>query len=178
MRPILLVPGICNSGPKHWQSLWEAHHPGVSRVQQRDWDHPVCDEWVQSLDDVVARCHSAPILVAHSLGCLAAARWCEQSSGAVYAVLLVAVPDPAGPNFPADAKGFEAVPASLGGRRATIVSSTTDPYSSPAYTRQRVSAWRTGHIAMGPLGHLNADSGLGAWHEGWAIVSGWREEGA
>ncbi len=47
MRPVLLVPGIGNSGPAHWQSLWEAKHPAVARVMQRDtlppfsWRFPI-----------------------------------------------------------------------------------------------------------------------------------------
>jgi len=32
MRPVLLVPGIGNSGPAHWQSLWQVKHPDVGRV--------------------------------------------------------------------------------------------------------------------------------------------------
>lgn len=174
MQPVLLVPGIFNSGPGHWQSLWEIAHPGVTRVQQRDWDHPVCDEWVQVLDRAVANAAQPPIVVAHSLGCLVAAQWCHRSRRQVRGVLLVAVPDPAGPNFPPEAQGFASVPDDLGGRHATLVSSESDPFSSPGYTRQRVVAWGTEHIALGALGHLNADSGLGAWPEGWALVERWR----
>lgn len=50
MRPVLLVPGIGNSGPTHWQSLWQEEHSDVGRVTQRDWDNPVCDGWVEALD--------------------------------------------------------------------------------------------------------------------------------
>jgi hypothetical protein len=53
MRPVLIVPGIGNSGPAHWQSLWQAKYPEVTRVMQRDWDHPVREEWVKVLDEAV-----------------------------------------------------------------------------------------------------------------------------
>src|SRR5258708_35444679 len=69
MRSVLLVPGIGNSGPAHWQSLWQAKHPDVRRVMQRDWDHPVCDEWVGALDHAVGQAAVLPVLAAHSLGC-------------------------------------------------------------------------------------------------------------
>ena len=46
---VLLVPGIGNSGPTHWQSYWEAAHASYARVHQRDWDHPVCADWVAAL---------------------------------------------------------------------------------------------------------------------------------
>ena len=52
---VLIVPGIGNSGPRHWQTLWERQHPDWRRVQQRDWDHPVCDEWRRGLDDAIGR---------------------------------------------------------------------------------------------------------------------------
>lgn len=169
--PILLIPGIHNSGPGHWQTHWEQRHPGVTRVQQRDWDHPVRAQWVQAIDAAVAACATPPVLVAHSLGCLAAARWCEESTRAVHAVFLVAVPDPAGPNFPADARGFEAVPRSLGGRAVTLVSSEDDPYSSAAFTDRCAAQWQAVRLRIGARGHINGDSGLGDWPQGWALVT-------
>ncbi len=176
MRPVLLVPGIYNSGPDHWQSPWQARHPNVVRVMQRDWDHPVCDEWVQALDDAIARAADPPIVVAHSLGCLAAAHWAERSGRAIHAMLLVAVPDPTGPAFPADAVGFAPVPRSLRGKRATVVSSTDDPYASAHHTAQCVAAWGAEHLSLGAAGHINAETGLGEWAQGWEIVRRWRDE--
>jgi serine hydrolase len=177
MRPVLTVPGIQNSGPAHWQSRWEALHAGVTRVQQRDWDHPVCDEWVAALDDAVRRAAQPPIVVAHSLGCLVAARWAASSPLPVHALLLVAVPDPAGPEFPREALGFERLPATLPGRRVRMISSADDPYASPAYSAERAAAWSAEHLGLGERGHLNAASGLGDWAQAWAWVEAWRAEG-
>lgn len=175
MTPVLILPGIYDSGPAHWQSRWETLHAGVTRVVQRDWDHPVCAEWLRTLEAAVAVLPEPPILVAHSLGCLLAAHWAARSPRAVRAMLLVAVPDPAGPNFPADASGFAPLPESIGARQATLVSSSDDPYSSAAFATARVRAWKTRHIEIGARGHINAESGLGDWPQGWAIVEGWRE---
>lgn len=180
MRPVLLVPGICNSGPTHWQSLWEARYPKVLRLQQRDWDHPVCDTWAEVLGQAIRQCAEPPIVVAHSLGCLVVARWAAHTAGdaaqAMHAALLVAVPDPGAASFPAQATGFLPFATSLGGRRVTLVSSSDDPFSSPAYTAQRVADWGAEHFCLGALGHLNASSGLVDWPEGWAIVQRWRNE--
>jgi len=44
---------------------------------------------------------SGAVLVAHSLGCLAAARWVVQRRSAIRGMFLVAPPDTAGPKFPA-----------------------------------------------------------------------------
>jgi uncharacterized protein len=176
MRPVLTLPGIYSSGPAHWQSLWEASHPRVARVPQRDWDRPVCTEWMQALDQAVAALDEPPILVAHSLGCLLAVRWAGQSARPVHAMLLVAVPDPEGPNFPGDAVGFAPLPQALGARRVTIVRSADDPYSSASFTASRVDTWNARHVAVGARGHINAESGLGDWPQGWAIVEAWRNE--
>jgi len=32
--PVLIVPGWTNSGPQHWQTLWEHEHPEYRRVEQ------------------------------------------------------------------------------------------------------------------------------------------------
>lgn len=175
MRPVLLVPGIYNSGPRHWQSLWEAKHPGVSRVEQADWNYPVCDEWVRVIDAAIARADAPPVLVAHSLGCLAVARWSCGSMRPVHALVLVAVPDPQGPNFPTDARGFAPVPRALAPaghalRSVTLVSSSNDPYSSAEFADRCTADWSARRIALGAHGHLNADSHLADWPEAWEWV--------
>jgi uncharacterized protein len=176
MRPVLLVPGIGNSGPEHWQSLWQAKHHDVVRVMQQDWDHPVCAEWAETLDRAVAGADAPPILVAHSLGCLTVAHWAAVSDRACYAILLVAVPDPSGPAFPKMAVGFAAVPPALRKFRATVVSSDDDPYATRGYTEKQVTAWGANHVRLGQRGHINAASGLADWEGGWSIVERWRHE--
>ena len=37
---VLLLPGWQNSGPAHWQSLWQARY-GYLRVEQHDWMQPL-----------------------------------------------------------------------------------------------------------------------------------------
>jgi predicted alpha/beta hydrolase family esterase len=91
--------------------------------------------------------------------------------------MLVAVPDPQGPNFPTEARGFAPLPKALNGQRLQMVSSRDDPYSSPAFTNETARQWRAEHIDVGARGHLNAQSGLGDWPEGWAWVARWRAEG-
>jgi len=177
MKPsVLLIPGIGNSGPAHWQTLWENNYPNTHRVQQTDWDHPDCDKWAARLDDVVRRADAPPVLVAHSLGCLVACKWASQSRLPVKAILLVAVPDPAGPTFPREASGFSGLVSDLGQRRVAMVSSTDDPFSTALYSQRCALAWTAEHIVTGAKGHLNADSGLGEWSQGWDIVERLRHE--
>ncbi len=174
MRTVLTIPGISNSGPDHWQSRWERQHPAVRRIEQRDWDRPVAGEWIAAIDSAVRAEATPPVLVAHSLGCLAAAMWAATSDAPLRALLLVALPDPAGPRFPAEATGFQSLPAALEGRAVTIVSSADDPYSDPAFVLSCVRAWRAEHVALRRAGHINAASGLGDWRDGWELVQRWR----
>jgi predicted alpha/beta hydrolase family esterase len=39
---VLILPGLGNSGPDHWQSHWERGDAACRRVEQDDWDAPDC----------------------------------------------------------------------------------------------------------------------------------------
>jgi len=55
---VLLLPGWLNSGPTHWQSLWQARR-GYTRVEQHDWQRPLRGDWQARLDEVIANHLSA-----------------------------------------------------------------------------------------------------------------------
>jgi len=173
--PVLLVPGIHGSGPAHWQSRWEALHPGVQRIAQHDWDRPVCSEWAAGIEHAVRAQAGPVVLVAHSLGCLALAHWladaAPQALARLAAVVMVAVPDPGGPEFPEQASGFAPLPARLPPLPLAVWSSNDDPYSPNGFGERMAAAWGAAHRSFGARGHLNADSGLGDWAEAWAWVA-------
>ena len=93
MRPVLIVPGYQGSGPGHWQTLWEEALPEARRVQMPDWEHPELEGWVAVLDAAVAACAEAPILVGHSLGCIALVHWAQRHARAIHGALLAAPAD-------------------------------------------------------------------------------------
>ena len=165
-RDVLLVPGIGNSGPQHWQSRWEANDDTCIRVQQKDWDNPVCGDWVGALESAALRAGPEPLIAAHSLGCLTVAHWLAHTSVSIAGALLVAVPDPQGATFPAQAVGFAPLPRQQFPCVSILVASTDDPYSPLSFARQCAEAWGSRFIDIGRAGHINADSGLGEWHEG------------
>ena len=171
MRTIWTVPGIGNSGPDHWQSLWERHHPRVARIEQDNWDEPRCADWVAAIEAALARSDEPPVLVAHSLGALAVIHWASHLSTAVHGIVLVATPDPQGPNFPAAARGFTPLPRTLRGRRALLIDSDDDPYGNPTLTTALARDFHARRIELHRAGHINAASGLGAWDAGWQLVA-------
>jgi len=170
MAQVLIVPGIGNSGTTHWQSLWEARYPHFVRVQQRDWDRPICDEWVAAIDVAAAESGADTKIVAHSLGCLAVVAWATRTVRVVQRLVLVAVPDPDGANFPSEAIGFAPVSRARLPFESIVVASTDDPYSSVAYARRCATAWGSEYVELGARGHVNASSGLGDWPEGLALI--------
>jgi uncharacterized protein len=164
-------PGIGNSGPQHWQSLWEQSNPQFARITQRDRDNPVCEEWAAAHENKVQSIRSPVVIVAHSLACLVVAHWAARAHSPIKAALLVAVPNPEGPNFPSEAIGFNPPPQRQFSFPSIVVASTNDPYGSLAYGEACAGAWGSGLVNIGAAGHINASSGLGQWLEGHALLN-------
>ena len=170
MTPVLILPGIGGSGPLHWQRRWEALQPGYRRVQMPDWERPELGPWVAALDAAVRSAASAPVLVAHSLGCLAVAHWASHG-GRAHAALLVAVPDPSGPRFPEVARSFAPVPLTPLGFPTRVVASRTDAYAGFAFAAGCATAWGSTLTDVGDAGHINAESGLDDWVAGQRLLA-------
>ncbi|WP_412841321.1 alpha/beta hydrolase, partial [Aeromonas dhakensis] len=49
MNKILLVPGLHNSGPDHWQSRWHQQFPHWQRMVGLPWDRPDLTVWSAKL---------------------------------------------------------------------------------------------------------------------------------
>ena len=170
MQRILVLAGINNSGPAHWQTLWQEKYPGFAKVEHRDWDNPVCAEWVDDIEHAVRQSGPETILLAHSLACLALAHWAARTSLRVKAAMLVAVPDPRASTFPKEASGFENFPLEKFAFPSIVVTSTNDPFGSVEHTQACAAAWGSHFIVAGAYGHINAASGLGEWPEGYEIL--------
>jgi predicted alpha/beta hydrolase family esterase len=164
----VIVPGIGDSGPDHWQSLWQAGWGDRAvRIEPASWDEPDLEDWVAALARVV---EPDDVLVAHSLGTLAVAAWFSQHGRRAAGAFLVAVPDPAGPGFPTAAPTFRDPGLPIPGP-AVVVGSTDDPYSTTAVTVARAATWRAAYVELGPVGHVNGASGLGDWPEGRRLLT-------
>jgi len=166
----LILPGIGNSGPGHWQSLWEAANPTFVRVEQRDWDSAVCEEWIESLEKHVVAGGPDVILVAHSLACLVVAHWAARTDLRVKGALLVAPPNPDGSCFPEETTGFSPVPFNSFTFPSIVVASSNGPYGNLEFAQSCASSWGSRFVNIGPVGHINSNSGLGEWREGYALL--------
>ena len=144
---VLLLPGWMNSGPTHWQSRWEELH-GHRRVEQSDWLWPKRGDWMARLDAALLETRTPAVLVAHSLGCQLVAAWAAHSAhtAQVKAALLVAP--------------FVSL----------VVSSGDDPFTSPERSAAMAADWGSDSVGVGVRGHINGESGLGDWPEGYAML--------
>lgn len=168
--PVLILPGIGDSGPRHWQSIWQATNPNFHRVIQQDWDHPKCADWVQALEQTVARFGSRSVLVAHSLGCLLVAHWALVTRHRIQGALLVAPPDTKAAVFPSAAATFSPAPLKPLPFPNIIVASSNDPYASISYSETLATAWDSRLVNIEAAGHINAASGFGEWDDGFLLL--------
>jgi predicted alpha/beta hydrolase family esterase len=167
-RTVLIIPGLGDSGPQHWQTLWEASHPEYRRVQQNDWEHPRCRDWTQNIDAAISSAESPVVLVAHSMGCIATVHWALSSggNGRVAAAFLVAPPDVEAETIPVGPTGFAPCPLSRLPFKSLAIASANDPFATLERAKLFAASWGSELIILESAGHINAASGYGPWPEG------------
>lgn len=166
---VLLVPGLYNSGPEHWQSHWEADHPEYRRVYQANWETPRCADWVQTMRASIRAADVPVVLVGHSSACAAIAHYAAQygdGQGGVMAAFLVAPSDVEAPTYPSGTTGFDPMPLQRLPFRSVVVASTDDPFVTLERAEYFAGRWGSRLIKIAGAGHINADSGYGRWPEG------------
>lgn len=169
--PVLILPGLGGSGAEHWQSLWEASDPAFRRVEQRDWDYPDPEEWLATLHQQITACAAAPVLVAHSLACSLVAHCAARYGYRIKAALLVSPSDVESPEHtPPEVRGFGPMPLLRFAFPSIVVASTDDPCVDPGRAKFFAEAWGSRLVVVPAAGHLNAQSGLGEWPQGRALL--------
>lgn len=154
---VLIVPGLNDSGPDHWQSSWQRLYPQFERVRQVRWDMPHLDAWSETLARVLRQSERRTLIVAHSFGCLATARLSSLDARNVAGALLVAPADPErfglGRKLERDRLPFPSI----------LVASGNDPWMSRERASHWAKCWGSEIVDAGNAGHINADSSLGVW---------------
>ena len=168
---VLILPGLWNSGPRHWQSLWHERNPHWRRAAHRDWTNPHCDEWVAELDAAIADCQGAPILVAHSLGCMLVAHWARCGSPLKVAGAFLAAPsDVEAASFPFDPGSWAPVPMEALPFPSLVVGSDNDSAASATRAIELARDWGSDVAILSGAGHINVKSGHQRWEQGFAYL--------
>jgi predicted alpha/beta hydrolase family esterase len=168
---VLLLPGWQGSGPDHWQMRWATEH-GYSVVEQNDWLRPRQGDWLARLDEVVIDAPGPVVLVAHSLGCILVSAWAvfSRHTAKVRGALLVAPGDVAQPVMQEALPGWLPIERRPLPFRSILVGSDNDPYCSAERAQQLARDWSAHWVGLGAAGNINADSLLGDWPEGHALL--------
>ncbi len=145
---------------------------GDVRVIQHEYIRPLRGDWMAQLENVVVAATETPLmLVAHSLGCHLIAAWAahSQNTHRVRAAFLVAPPD--APRLPIELVSWHQPIRSPLPFKALMLASSDDPFASAARSELMAREWGATLMNMGPLGHINAESGLGHWPHGRSLLT-------
>jgi predicted alpha/beta hydrolase family esterase len=171
MADYLIVPGLNNSGPEHWQTQWQQQLDSVARVEQQHWEKPELDTWADNVVEQIKQTQPRWI-IAHSFGCLATVRALTREKvrkqeraelSSVEGLFFVA---------PADPDKFavrDLLPEETLKTPAVIVGSFTDPWFGWEKLALLAKQWNVPLLSAGDAGHINVESGHGAWKEGWDL---------
>ncbi len=161
---VLLVPGIQDSGPEHWQTCWQQRHPYWLRITQRNWLEPDLDGWVAAIRRELGEQHFPLLLIGHSFGALSSLYFASRFPTEVAGVVLVA---------PAEPVRFEiedrilATPLPV---PSLLFASHNDPLLAFSRARYWADCWGSELVDVGDAGHINAQSGFGAWPHGLQLI--------
>jgi predicted alpha/beta hydrolase family esterase len=154
---LLIVPGLHDSGPAHWQTWPQGLHRYSLRVVQADWQTPDLDRWSATIAHTLERAGPGPwIAVGHSFGSLALVQHLAGGSGSpIQAALLVA---PADPQRFGLAERLAPLQLSV---LSTVVGSENDPWMRADHARHWAARWGSHWINLGDAGHINSEAGFG-----------------
>ena len=171
----LFVPDWQDANAGHWQRLWAGELAGAHWFTPPDETTPHREAWLQSLEALVLSAQAPVLLVAHGLGCIAAAHLGDEASARVRGALLVA---PVDPERRAQISSFAPVPHAPLPYRSVMVASSNDPGCPVRLAGAFARAWGSEFVRMQNAGHIDHDSGHGPWPLGQALFQSLTHGGA
>jgi len=173
MEPqLLILPGLGNSGEKHWQTFWHKKFENSIRLVQDNWDEPIREQWLERLNEEISKLEKPTILVAHSLAVSLVLHWAASNSNKnIVGALLVAPADVDSPQHTPDIiRNFSPMPIYKLPFPSILVASENDPYASFERKQYFATQWGSEFVNVGQKGHINSDSDLKYWEEGQLIL--------
>jgi len=167
---ILIVPGLRDHVPEHWQTLLEQKHPKARSVPRMEHDKLSCAAWVAALDRALAKVEGSVILVAHSAGVMMTVHWAVHHRRPIRGALLAAPPDfesPLPEGYPTREtlreNGWLPIPRKPLPFPSIVAASTNDPLGAFDRVGDLARAWGSRFVSVGAVGHLNPAAGYGEW---------------
>ncbi|NOT93900.1 RBBP9/YdeN family alpha/beta hydrolase [Ferruginibacter sp.] len=171
MTNYFIVPGLGNSGPKHWQTFFEKSGDNFYRIKQQEWDAPNCSDWISTIDSAISAYDLATVvLIGHSLGCIAIVQWATQYGKKIKGALLVSPTDLEAPQYTLHTEGFDPIPKTKINFKTIVVASEDDPWIPFERAKYFADNWGSEFSNIGRAGHINVASGFGEWKQGLKIL--------
>jgi predicted alpha/beta hydrolase family esterase len=174
----LIVPGLRDHMPDHWQTLLERKLANATSVPRRDHNKLSCALWVDALDRSLAQIGGPVVLVAHSAGCAIVAHWAAQRKPhSIVGALLATPPDfdsPLPQGYPTrealEHNDWLPMPVKPLPFPSIVAASTNDPLCRFERAIELAAHWGSDVVNIGTVGHLNPASGYGDWPRAEAFV--------
>ncbi|MEU1472501.1 alpha/beta hydrolase [Streptomyces sp. NPDC005761] len=167
---VVLVPGLRDHVPGHWQTALGSRHPGAVTVPPLTEARLSRDAQVAALDGILSGIAGPVVLVAHSAGVLTTVHWAARHHRPVRGALLATPPDfdtplPDGHPDPRtlSENGWLPTPRTPLPFPSVVAASTNDPLAGFERVAELARAWGSRLVDLGPVGHLNPASGYGDW---------------
>jgi serine hydrolase len=167
---VLIVPGLRDHVPEHWQTLLASRLPRVRTVTPMGRDDLDCLARVEAIEEAAAGIAGPIILVAHSGGVIAVTHWARLTRRAVRGALLATPADfdqPLPVGYPSmgalEGGGWLPVPRNALPFRSIVAASRNDPLARYERVAAFARSWGSKLVDLGEVGHLNPASGFGDW---------------
>jgi predicted alpha/beta hydrolase family esterase len=174
---VLIVPGLRDHMPDHWQTILEKKLPKATTVPRMGKSKLSCADWVLKLDESLAQIEGPVVLVAHSAGCMIVAHWAQRLRRAIKGALLATPPDfesPLPDGYPTvevlRQNGWLPTPLTRLPFPSIVAGSANDPLARAERVADLATAWGSSYVDLGNVGHLNPAAGYGEWPQAEALV--------
>lgn len=172
---ILIIPGFKGADEDHWQSRWEAKMPNATRVNQAEFNKPVCEDWKQEIEKAILASDKPAVLVAHSLGVAAAVHVLNENDDVkkkVVGAFFVSPPDVANTKIrPKHLMTFGPYPTGPMPCPTFVIGSSNDSFSDQKRMQETAADWGAFFVDAGESGHINGETGHGPWPEGLMVFA-------
>ena len=167
---VLIVPGLRDHMPEHWQTFLENELPNARCVPRMAGDKLSCAAWVAKLDESLAQIEGPLILAAHSAGCMIVAHWAQRHRRPIKGALLATPADLESPlpeGYPTQEvlqqNGWVPTPRARLPFPSIVAASENDPLGRLDRVEALAQAWGSRLVNVGNVGHLNPAAGYGRW---------------
>lgn len=175
--PVVLVPGLRDETPGHWQTLLAARWPKAQSVPALGRRNADLGARIRAIEDTVARSAEPVVVVAHSAGVIATVHWAARTQLKIAGALLVTPPTfehELPPEYPGlatlSAAGWLPVPRKRLPFRTLVAASRNDDLGVFDKVWELATCWGAELVDLGKVGHLNPASGYGEWRDADVLI--------